>query len=110
MSSTIRRSIATAMFAATALIVPTGVAHAAPPTDCPPGFSDPGLVTQDEGVRLPRIQAGLAAGAYTEDELAGTFAFLDKNGDGLICLKAVSHLRGNSGKNWAFFYLAKDNR
>ncbi|MGY1774067.1 hypothetical protein [Blastococcus sp. SYSU D00813] len=109
MTTRIRRSLATAAFVAAALAVPAGVAQAAP-SGCAPGFSDPGPVTFDESLREPRIVAGLGAGAFTEDDLELAFASLDRNGDGTICLKAVSNLRGNSGKHWAFFYLAQDNR
>jgi hypothetical protein len=106
----VRRATVIATLSAAALVVPAVGASAAPPTPCPPGYSTPGLVTPEGGLTQPRIQAGLAAGAYTVEDLAAVFESIDKNGDGLICLKAVSNLSGNSGKNLAFFYNGKDNR
>jgi len=110
MSRRVRRATTIATLAAAALVVPAAGASAAPPTPCPPGYSTPGLVTSEEGLTQPRIRAGLAAGAYTVEDLAAVFDSVDRNGDGLICLKAVSNLSGNSGKNLAYFYNAKDNR
>lgn len=105
----VRRATAIATLSAVALVVPAVSASAAPPTSCPPGFSDPGPVTSDDGLTQPRIRAGLAADASTVEELDAAFEMFDKNDDGLLCLKAVSKLAGNSGEHWAFFYLAVDN-
>ena len=84
-------------------------AVASPATSCAPGFSDPGPVTFEESLALPRIQTGLDQGAYSAAELAEMFATINTNGDSFICLKSVSSLQGNSGKNWGAFYLARDN-
>jgi hypothetical protein len=61
--------------------------------NCSPGF-DIGAVTFEDGIELPRIQAGLAAGVYTIEDLATTFQGIDHNGNGLICLKDVGALNG----------------
>lgn len=58
---------------------------------CPPGF-DLGAVTAEQGLLLPRIQAGIAAGAYTAEQAAAVFSGIDRNGDGVICVKDVATL------------------
>jgi hypothetical protein len=75
--------------------------------NCSPGF-DIGAVTFEDGIELPRIQAGLAAGVYTIEDLATTFQGIDHNGNGLICLKDVGALNGGVAF-WAFFYGAVDD-
>jgi hypothetical protein len=89
------------------LVVPAGPSAAA--TGCNSAFSDPGAVTFEETLALPRIQTGLADGVYTVEELADVFGAVDDNQDGTICLKSQSNLRGNSTKNNGAFYVAKDN-
>ena len=89
-------------------IAPT-TALAARSAGCPTGYDDPGEVTFDEALVLSRIQTGLNSGAYTTVELASVFALIDGNGDGRICVKAVSNLRGNSTKQWSAFYNGVDN-
>jgi hypothetical protein len=89
-------------------------AHAAQPrSSCANGY-DPFAVPQTEADlrEFSRLNAGLNAdpAPYTVAELLATGADLDANDDGIFCLKAVSNLRGSSGKNWAFFYLAEDNK
>lgn len=99
--------------AATVLLAVGSLAGGASAKDvdgCAPGYSEPGAVTFEETLRLPRIQAGLEAGVYTQEDLAGVLAVLDENGDGVICLKAPSQLRGNSGKSWGSYYLGADNK
>jgi hypothetical protein len=67
--------------------------------------------TEAEVRTFPRINAGLNADPppYTVDELIALAAAIDANDDGIFCLKAVSNLRGNSVKHWAYFYAATDN-
>ena len=74
---------------------------------CAPGF-DIGEVTLEEGLALPRIEAGLAAGVFTEAQLAAGFDKIDHNGDGLLCMKDVGALTGDVAR-WQFFYNAVDN-
>jgi len=81
-------------------------------TSCPNGtFAHPVPQTEEEMRQLPRIAAGLDAdpAPYTVEELRDLGNFIDGNGDGIFCLKAVSNLGGNSGSQWGFFYLARDN-
>jgi hypothetical protein len=101
--------------AATSLVV-AGVMTTAPAgakagTGCDRGYLDPGAVTLEEGLALPRIADGLAAdpAPYTLAQLTSLFDAIDGNDDGYICLKAVSQLQGNSAKHHGFFYLADDN-
>jgi hypothetical protein len=67
--------------------------------------------TFTQSLDLPRIQAGLDAGAYTEAQLQGTFDVIDHNNDGVICLK-VPHGWDNAnpaaGKQY-FYYLPIDD-
>jgi hypothetical protein len=83
-----------------------------PRFSCANGF-DPFPIPQTEAElrALPRINAGLNAdpAPYTVADLIAQAADIDANDDGIFCLKAVSNLRGSSGKHWAFFYLAGDN-
>ena len=78
-------------------------AVASPGTACAPGFSDPGPVTFEASLTLPRIQTGLDQGVYSAADLAAMFPSIDTNGDNLICLKAVTDLQGNSVKKWGAF-------
>jgi hypothetical protein len=72
---------------------------------CPPGF-DIGAVTAAQGLALPRIQAGIAAGAYTAAEAQAIFAGIDRNGDGVICVKDVATLTNDhalgAGSQYAY--------
>ena len=91
--------------------IPVSAAATQVKDNCANGFEDPGAKTLSETKQLPRIQAGLSAdpAPYTEEELHALFAVIDSNADGLICLKRVTELQGQSDKSWAFFYLARDN-
>jgi hypothetical protein len=90
--------------------VVASAASAAPTaTGCQPGYSVPGPATFAETLASPRIVTGLAQGAYTEAELAALFVVIDANGNGSICLKDVSNLRGNSAANHGAFYQAADD-
>jgi hypothetical protein len=91
--------------AAVAVAVPAAAAsqHRA---SCPGGY-DTYPVPQSEAElrQLERIDAGLDAdpAPYTVAELLELAQLIDANGDGTFCLKAVSNLRGSSGKKWAHF-------
>ena len=60
---------------------------------------------------LPRLNDGLNAvpAPYTVQELITLGNEIDANDDGFFCLKEVSNLRGESFKNWGYFYGARDN-
>ena len=101
-----------ALFLASAVVV-AGMASSAAAgdrTSCPNGFFEWTVPQTEQAMRvLPRIDAGLDAGAYTVQQLVDLGNAIDANGDGVFCLKAVSNLNGSSGKNWGYFYGARDN-
>jgi hypothetical protein len=74
---------------------------------CPPAF-DLGGLTLAETLALPRIQAGLAAGVYTVEELTAVVDFLDHNDNGVICFKDVGALNGDAS-TWQYEYNAVDD-
>ena len=77
---------------------------------CSPGF-DVGAVTWEQYLNLPRNQAGLAAGKYTEDDLRSKkFDPTDVNRDGVICVKDVAGAVGSGATPiWQYFYDIVDN-
>jgi hypothetical protein len=78
---------------------------------CPPGF-DLGGLTLAESFGLPRIQAGLAAGAYTAEDHIAVFTSLDHNDNGVVCFKDVAALNNgaNEASGWQYLYnLVDDN-
>ena len=77
------------------------------------GFScsngaDLGANTLDQALLLPRVHAGLAAGG-TAASFALFFNGIDKNGDGLICVKTTPAGNGNGSVNWQYNYNWTDN-
>ena|SRR5829696_5749377 len=78
---------------------------------CPPAF-DLGGLTLAESFALPRIQAGLAAGAYTAEDHIAVFTSLDHNDNGVVCFKDVAALNdgANQASGWQYLYnLVDDN-
>ena len=78
---------------------------------CPPGF-DLGGLTFPETLDLPRIQAGLAAGAYTVEDHTAVFNSVDHNANGVVCFKDVAALNGGAAdaSGWQYLYnLVDDN-
>jgi hypothetical protein len=69
------------------LLMPASASADKPSYTCPPGF-DLGGLTLEQTLQLPRVQAGLAAGVFTEDDLAAFFGSADTNGNGLICFQS----------------------
>jgi hypothetical protein len=106
-SKTHRMAVAAPALVAGTLLIPTTAAQATP-EGCVPGFSEPGAVNLQEYLAAPRHLAGLEAGLYWAPSLTDRFDVIDEDDDGLVCLKAVSNLQGNSDRNWGFFYLADD--
>src|SRR6266480_3045413 len=74
---------------------------------CSPGF-DLGALTFEQGVALPRIDAGLKAGVFDMAGLAAGFNKVDHNDDDLICFKDVGALSGDVGI-WVYSYNIVDN-
>jgi hypothetical protein len=78
---------------------------------CPPAF-DLGGLTFPETLDLPRIQAGLAAGAYTVEDHTAVFNSVDHNANGVVCFKDVAALNdgANEASGWQYLYnLVDDN-
>jgi hypothetical protein len=78
---------------------------------CPPAF-DLGGLTLAESFALPRIQAGLAAGAYTAEDHIAVFTSLDHNDNGVVCFKDVAALNdgADEASGWQYLYnLVDDN-
>ena len=71
------------------------------------GF-DLGALTLNQGLALPRIQAGLTAGVFDTAGLTAGFNRVDRNGDRLLCFKDVGALNG-SAANWVYTYNIVDN-
>jgi hypothetical protein len=74
---------------------------------CPPAF-DLGGLTLPETLALPRIQAGLAAGAYTLEDHTAIFNSVDHNDNGVICFQDVGALNGGVS-SWQYFYNVVDD-
>jgi hypothetical protein len=74
---------------------------------CGAGF-DLGALTLNQGLALPRIQAGLTADVFDTAGLTAGFNRVDRNGDGLLCFKDVGALN-NSAANWLYTYNIVDN-
>jgi hypothetical protein len=74
---------------------------------CPPSFKI-GEVTLEQTLGLPRIQAGLAAGAFTASDIESLFNAIDHNGDGMLCLQDLGALNGGVSR-WQYFYNGVDN-
>ena len=74
---------------------------------CPPSF-DIGAVTLQESLALPRLQAGLDAGAFTASDIAALFVAIDHSGDGVLCFKDMGALTDAS--HWQYFYNGVDNK
>jgi hypothetical protein len=75
---------------------------------CPTGF-DLGALTNDQGLALPRVQAGLAAGVFDVGGLTAYFNKVDHNGDGVVCFKDVGALNGGGQAIWAYAYNIVDD-
>jgi hypothetical protein len=71
------------------LLAPQGAFADKPRFTCPPGL-DLGGLTLEQALLLPNVQAGLAAGVFTEADLTITFDGVDHNDDGLVCFKSYS--------------------
>jgi hypothetical protein len=94
-------------FGAAALAAPSAGAGGQAGYGCSPGF-DLGGLTMDQGLALPRIQAGLAAGVFDIAGLTASFNKVDKNADGIVCVKDVAALNGGAAF-WQYFYNIVDD-
>jgi hypothetical protein len=94
-------------FSAAALAAPPAGAGGEAGYGCSAGF-DLGALTLNQGLALPRIQAGLTAGVFDTAGLTAGFNRVDRNGDRLLCFKDVGALNG-SAANWVYTYNIVDN-
>jgi hypothetical protein len=106
-----KRILALAAFLALAVVlVPQSASATKPSHTCPPGF-DLGGLTFEQALALPRVQAGIAAGAFTADQLAVEFDALDVNNDEVICFQTVpaSGIPPNPVTGWQYGYNVVDD-
>jgi hypothetical protein len=104
----LRRLLAAAAVAASAMfLIPQSAVADKPGFACPPGF-DRGALTFDEGIQLPNIVAALADGVYDIPTLAAIFDGVDRNGDGLVCFKTPP-TNANPASNLQYAYNITDN-
>lgn len=82
-----RRFLATIAIVFGVLTIPQSASADKRSSRCPPGF-DLGALTLEQGLQLPNILAGLAAGVYDVEGVAAIFEFVDANDDGLICFQS----------------------
>jgi hypothetical protein len=92
------------------LAAASGTASAAtPPAGCGAGF-DLGPLTIDQAVALPRTQAAIADGLTTQGDVRAGYAGLDRNGNGVICVKLPHGFEVSSRPFGQYFYnFADDN-
>jgi hypothetical protein len=84
------------------LAAPTAGAGGQAGWGCPTGFDQGGL-TYDQALALSRIQAGITAGVHSEADFASFFAAVDRNSDGVVCVKTNP---GGNGlpAHWIYAY------
>ena len=107
-----RQGIVLALVLVLGAVVSSAAAGQQPRASCPNGYEMAAVPQDEDAMRMfSRIAAGLDAdpAPYTVDELVALGNAIDENGDGQFCLKAISNLRGDSVKAWAYFYGARDN-
>ena len=87
-----------------AVVAGAATASAAEPVDgCPGGFNL-GALTAEERLQLPQLQAALADGVTTLDAVQAVDAFIDKNGNGVLCVQDIaqrSNAAPQSGSQYA---------
>jgi len=79
------------------------------PDGCPEGFN---LGTQTFQQRLdsPKIQAAIAAGLLTVGEAEASFALIDANGNGLVCVQDILARTENAAfPQWAYADNVRDD-
>jgi hypothetical protein len=90
------------MATAVLLAAPTAGAGGQAGWSCPTGF-DLGGLTYDQALALERIQAGINAGVHTQDDFKSFFAGVDRNHDGVVCVK--TNPAGNGlPEHWYYAY------
>ena len=80
------------------------------PPQCPPGFNG-GAQTGEQRLNDPGVQAALAAGVITLEQAIASFAALDENGNGLVCVQDIAQRTENAAERagWVYFDLVRDD-
>jgi hypothetical protein len=105
-----RRTLTTlALVVLAVLLVPHSAFASKPSRTCPPGF-DLGGLTVEQALQLPRIQAGIAAGQYTEADLDAFYDAEDSNGDGVLCWQSIPPVDTNPASGWQYLYNVVDDQ
>lgn len=89
------------------LLVPQGALAVKPHLGCAPGF-DLGGLTVEQALLLPNVQAGLAAGVFTEQDVRDFHIAHDKNGDTILCFQSKP-TNANPASLLQYFYNVVDN-
>jgi hypothetical protein len=76
---------------------------------CSAGYDS--AITLAQGLQLPKIQAGIAAGTGDVAGFTAFFNTIDKNGNGVICVKSPPQsTAANDQPHWLYAYsFADDN-
>jgi hypothetical protein len=96
--------IAGVVLALAGLSATPAAAQGRPDTACGAGFNL-GPLTLEQRLQLPLVQAGLAAGVYTVEDLEAITALIDKNENGLICIQIIEVRAERAAEQspWDFF-------
>ena len=96
-----------------ALMVPSAaLAQGKPAEGCGPGF-DLGPMSYGEFIGLPREQAGIEAGVFTEESLTTALATIDVNDNQMVCVQFSNgyQTRSSSGPDGkAYYYNVVDDQ
>ncbi len=79
-----------------------------PGNGCPPGMNL-GRMTYAQFVDLPRIQAGIEAGAFTADDVNAGSATIDQNGNGYVCAQLSNGFQQNGPYSQYYYNETDDN-
>jgi hypothetical protein len=89
-------------------ILPLGATAGKPSYGCPPGMNL-GSQTFESFLALPRTQAAINDGLFTEQELLDGLASFDKNGNGSICVQLSHGFEVTSGPFGTYYYNVTDD-
>ncbi len=96
-----------AVVALLVLAAPQVASAGKPGSVCPPAF-DLGGLTVEQVLELPNVQAGLAAGEYTEEFVREFHVVGDRNGDGILCFQSFP-TNADPASRLQYYYNVVDN-
>jgi len=101
--------VAVALVAAATVAAPAG-AGGPPEKTCPPGFNL-GALSLEQRLQLPKVQAALADGIVTIEQIKAGAAAADKNRNGLLCVQDIPQANNAApAAGFEYFYnLSDDN-